>query len=121
MSQLWLDQNPISDKELQTIFHALKRNKTLKELSVYECGMTDAGVASLADALHTNNTLESLYIYGNGAITENGLTNLIEAVSRCSGLKVLYIPRHLGENEGRKIINEARRRNGQPGIEVWGY
>ena len=83
--------------------------------------MTDAGVASLADALHTNNTLESLYIYGNGAITENGLTNLIEAVSRCSGLKVLYIPRHLGENEGRKIINEARRRNGQPGIEVWGY
>ena len=48
-----------SDKELQTIFDALKQNKTLKGLSVASCGVTDTGVASLADALHTNNTLEN--------------------------------------------------------------
>ena len=59
--------------------------------------MTDTGVASLADALHTNNTLETLFINGNKAITENGLTYLVEAVSRHSGLKTLYIhPRSFG-------------------------
>ena len=57
VSKLWLYGNPIGDK-LQTIFDALKQNKTLKELRVSYCGMTDTGVASLADALHTNNTLE---------------------------------------------------------------
>jgi hypothetical protein len=78
--------------------------------------MTDTGVASLADALHTNNTLETLDISGNGAITENGLTCLVEAVSRHSWLKTLWIPYHLGEDKVRKTINEARRRNGLPDI-----
>ena len=49
--------NPIGDKGLQTIFDALKKNNTLKYLNVAECGMTDTGVASLADALHTNLSL----------------------------------------------------------------
>ena len=115
---LWLSNNPIGDKGLQTIFDALKQNKTLKELSVTNCDMTDTGVASLADALHTNNTLESLYINGNEAITENGLTCLVEAVSRHSGLKTLCIPYHQGMG---KTINEARRRNGLPDIDVYMY
>jgi hypothetical protein len=34
----------------------------MKMLSVYDCDMTDTGVDSLADALHTNNTLETLLI-----------------------------------------------------------
>ena len=129
VSELWLGGNPIGDKGLQTIFDALKQNKTLKELGVSDCGMTDTGVASLADALHTNNTLKTLFIYGNGsgAITENGLTCLVEAVSRHSGLKDLCIPRHLQLRvdkvhiKVRKTINEARRRNGLPAadIHVW--
>ena len=48
--------------------------------------MTDTGVASLASGLNTNNTLETLHIYGNDAITENGLTCLVEVLSRSSGL-----------------------------------
>ena len=92
LSRLWLVRNPFGDKGLQTIFDALKQNKTLKLLSIYDCGMTDTGVASLADALHTNNTLETLNIRDNEAVTENGLTCLVEAVSRHPGLKYLRIP-----------------------------
>ena len=65
-------------------------------------------MASLADALHTNNTLETLYIRGNEAITENGLTCLIEAVSSRSGLKTLWIPDHLGE-EGHQYSKKETR------------
>ena len=59
--------------------------------------MTDTGVASLADALHTNNTLERLYIQGNRAITEAGLRCLIEPISRHPGLKGLHVdPKTIG-------------------------
>ena len=119
VSKLFPGDNPIGDEGLQTIFDALKQNKTLKLLSVSNCGITDTGVASLADALHTNNILEVLHIDSNEAITENGLTCLVEAVSRHSGMKELYIPKHLGEDKLSKTINEARRRNGLPNTEVW--
>ena len=120
VSKLWLDDNPIGDKGLQTVFDALKQSKALKYLSVPNCGMTDTGVASLADALDVNKTLETLNIDGNRTITKNGLTHLIETLSRNSGLMIiyLYIPYHLGVDKIRKIINEARNRNGLPYIEV---
>ena len=118
MSDLLLYSNPIGDKGLQTIFDALEQNKSLRRLSVSDCGMTDTGVASLADALHTNNALEELYIHGNEAKTEDGLTCLVEAVSRHPGLERLYIPKHMGEDKVRKTINEARRRNGLPDVAI---
>ena len=135
VSTLLLYSNPIGDKGLQTIFDALKQNKTLKVLEVCDCGMTDTGMASLADALHTNNTLETLSIGGNDAITENGLTYLVEPLSRHSGIVELWIPYHLGGikpsvtvtlripyhlgvDKARKIINEARKRNGLPDIDM---
>ena len=135
VSTLSLFENPIGDKGLQTIFDALKQNKTLKVLKVYDCGMTDTGMASLADALHTNNTLETLYIGGNDAITENGLTYLVEPLSRHLGMGTLRIPYLLGRvklsamatlrilyylraDKARKIINEARKRNGLPDIDM---
>ena len=111
----------LGQKGLQIIFDALKQNKTLKFLDVSGCGMTDTGVASLADALHTNNTLQRLYIHRNGAITENGLTCLVEAVARHLRLKILRIPIHLEEDKVHKTINIARKRNGLPYIEMWDW
>ena len=96
-------------------------------LNVSKCGMTDTGVASLADALHTNNTLDTLFIRDNAAITENGLTCLVEAVSKHSGLKRLYIPFCIITSTSlfgvdiykvKKTINEARMRNGLPDIDM---
>ena len=115
VSKLRLSRNPIGDKGLQTIFKAVKQNKTLKVLSVHDCGMTDTGVASVADALQTNSTLEIVNFTSNAAVTENGLACLAEALSRHSGLVKLWLPSHL---KGKKIINETRKRNGLRVIEV---
>ena len=118
VSGLRLYGNPIGDKGLRTIFNSLKQNNTLKFLSVSRCGMTDAGVPSLAEAMNINTTLERLYINGNDAITDNGLTCLVEVLS--SWLVELWIPKYLKEDEVRKTINEARERNGLEAIQVWG-
>ena len=120
VSKLWLGDNPIGDLGLQSIFNILKVNKTLKWLSVARCSMTDTGVASLASALNTNNTLETLHIYGNDAITENGLTCLVEVLSRSSGLVTLLIPIRFGVDKVSKTINEARPRSGLATIRVEG-
>ena len=94
----------------------------VKYLDVSHCGMTDTGVASLADALHTNNTLETLDIDGNDALTENGLTCLVEVLSRNSGVVELWLPMHLRSSvdKVRKTVNEARKRSGLVAIKVWG-
>ena len=122
MSTLVISGNLIGDKGLQTIFDALKQNNSLKYLDVGRCGMTDTGVASLADALHTNNTLEMLYIHDNAAITNNGLTDLIEPLSRNSGLVKLVLPLYLmpSMDEVEKTINESRKRSGLAAIELQG-
>ena len=120
VSTLWLGDNPIGDLGLQSIFNILKVNKTLKVLRVGDCSMTDTGVASLASGLNTNNTLETLDICGNDEITENGLTCLVEVLSRSSGLVELLIPSRLGDDKVRKTINEARQRSGLAAIKVDG-
>ena len=120
VSTLRIDGNPIGDLGLQSIFNILKVNKTLKWLIVGRCSMTDTGVASLASALNTNNTLERLDINYNDAITENGLTCLVEVLSRSSGLVELWIPRRLEVDKMSKTINEARQRSGLAAIRVYG-
>ena len=120
VSTLLLDRNPLGASGLETLFNALKLNKTLKLLSVASCSMTDTGVASLASALSTNDTLETLVIVGNDAITENGLTCLVKVLSRSLGLVELGIPNQLGVDKVSKTINEARQRRGLATIEVWG-
>ena len=118
VSRLWLRYNPIGDKGLQTIFNSLKQNNTLRDLSVSDCGMTDAGVPSLAEAMNINTALETLYIHGNDAITNNGLTCLVEVLSRSSRLVELVIPKRLKVDEVRKTINKARERSGLEAINV---
>ena len=119
ISILFLDRDPIGDKGLKIIFEALKHNTTLKKFSVFRCGMGDAGVASLADALRTNKTLKKLFIHQNDAITEDGMTCFVEAVSRHTGLVELFIPFDSGSGVREKLRNaiiEARQRNGLPPI-----
>ena len=82
--------------------------------------MTDTGVASLTAAMDINTTLERLYIFGNRAITDNGLTCLVEVLSRSSRLRELAIPKHVKVDEIRQTINEARERRGLKAMRVIG-
>ena len=118
--ELNISGNPIGDKGLQTIFKSLKQNNTLKVLNVSHCGMTDAGVPSLAEAMNINTTLKRLVIDDNDAITGNGLTCLVEVLSRSSRLVELWIPRPLKVIEVSKTINDARKGSGLEAIKVDG-
>ena len=94
--------------------------KQVGNFDIADCGMTDTGIASLADALKSNNTLETLDIYGNNEITDKGLTCLTEVLSSSSALVQLWIPRHFAVNEVRKTINKTRQRSGLADIGVEG-
>ena len=122
VSMLWLHGNPIGDKGLQNIFNALKPNKTLKRLDISYCNMTDTGVDSLATALNVNYTLETIYIFGNDAMTNNGLARLVEVLSRnpLTRLVALWISSHFGVDQVEKTINEARQIRGLAAIKVYG-
>ena len=109
-----LHDNPIGDSGLSMLFDSLKHNSTLDFLDVAGCHMTDAGVASLADALNVNTALKTLHIEDNDEITENGLTCLVEVLSKKSGLECLILPRHLPVDGVTGTINDARERNGLP-------
>ena len=118
IENLEISGNPIGDKGLQAIFNCLKQNNSLKVLDISHCGMTDAGVSSLAEAMNINTALERLYMYGNDAITDNGLICLVKVLSRNSRLVRLRLPRHLKVNEVSKTINEARERRGLEVMEL---
>ena len=90
VSGLWLYDNPIGDKELQTIFNSLKQNNTLEILSVARCCMTDAGVPSLAEAMNINTTLERLFISGN-PIGDKGLQAIFNSLKQNNTLKDLNV------------------------------
>ena len=90
MSALWLSDNPIGDKGLQTIFDALKQNNTLKYLSVAKCGMTKTGVTSLADVMSTNKTLETVRI-GYNKLGDRGITLLSGVLKQNNALKCLTV------------------------------
>ena len=120
VNRLSLWDNPIGDKGLRIIFNSLKQNNSLVILNVGRSDMTNTGVASLAEAVKINTTLETLYIHGNDAITDNGLACLVEALSGRSRLVELVIPRRLKVDEVKKIINEARKRSGLKAIDIYG-
>ena len=111
-----LHNNPIGDNGLRMIFDSLKHNNTLDFLDVARCQLTDAGVASLADALNINSTLKTLYIEDNLAITESGIACLVEVISRRAGLETLILPRHLPVDKVIASINDERAKNGLTAI-----
>ena len=121
ISRLELGYNPIGDRGLQPIFDALKQNATLKYLTIHGCEMTDAGVASLAYGLYANDSLEELHLQSNSAVTDEEIPCLADALSRNSTLVKLEVPHHLGVMTARRLINEAKRRNGLPDIEINRY
>merc|ERR1711937_986506 len=64
LTQLWLDNNNITD--VQSIGEGLKTNNTLTELYLSYNNITDdSGIQSIIDVLKTNNTLKRLDLKNN--------------------------------------------------------
>ena len=115
---LSLQGNKITD--WRSIAAGLSKNNTLRELVLYDCGLTDKCVEDLSTGL--NDYIQHLNIVRNYSITEGGLNVLVRRLTTLSGMRQLAISSHLVSpiipvlNE----VNEERRRNGLPEIELEG-
>jgi NLR family CARD domain-containing protein 3 len=69
--------NIVSGVVAQAIARLIMQNKVLKILNLRDCSMGDSEVATLAQALHSNDTLEQLELSGN-----NVSDNLIKSISQ---------------------------------------
>ena len=106
--------------EWRSIAAGLSKNRTLRNLSLFNCSLTDECLEDLSTGL--NNYIQVLNIADNDLITENGLNVLVRRLTTLSGMRQLTIPSHLIScitpvlNE----VNEDRRRNGLPEIKLIG-
>ena len=114
----------MGDDGISHVAEALKQNHQLKELWIGDCGITDKGAASLASALTVNNSLKMLHMGGfKGALTEDGLSEIARSLHNKLMFVKLAIPFNFGSTTTDRLsqeVNEARKKNGLPPIEIEG-
>ena len=117
---LSLSRNHVTASACQYIATGLKDNTSIRELNLTACGITDRGVDSLSTGL--NDYIEEFYLGGNKGITVSGLKTLASHLITPAQLRLLLIPRHLQYfiNSVFGPVNEVRRRNRLPRIDVRG-
>ena len=116
--KLVVGHNSIGEDGLKSLIATGLSNKKLRKLYLYKCDLTDKSMEDLSAGL--NNYVERLNIVGNDSITENGLKILARRLTTLSGIRYMGIPKHLKSsiNSVFSEVNEERRRNGLPEIEV---
>ena len=116
--------NNLGDEGISHVAEAFKQNTQLRELWIGDCGMTDKGAASLASALKISNSLKMLHMGGlKGALTEDGLSTMIQSLGTNSGFMKLSISIEFGSAvvfRLRQKLNESRKNNGLPPIKIEG-
>ena len=118
LSCLRLSGNMITD--CHHIAAGLSNNKTLQTMVLFESGLTDKSVIDLSSGL--NNYIRELHLHANYLSTESGLRTFARHLTTLSGFRCLWIPGHLRStiNTVFSEVNEERRRNRLPKIEVKG-
>ena len=118
LHHLNLHGNKITD--CRSIAAGLSKNRTLRGLWMWDCGLTDKCVEDLSTGL--NNYIHDLNIAYNDSITEDGLNVLVRRLTTLSGMRQLTIPSHLVSSITPVLneVNEERRRNGLPKIKLEG-
>ena len=125
LEKLDIGTNIIGDEGISHMAEALKRNKQLKELWIARCAITNKGAASLASALTVNNSLKMIHIGSllKGGLTGDGLATITHSLATKSLFVKLAIPEDFGSTTAVHLgwkVNEARKRNGLPPIEIEG-
>ena len=125
LKKLDIGDNNLGDEGISHVAEALKRNKQLKELWIGGwCGMTGKGAACLASALTVNNSLKMLHMGGpKVALTGGGLSTIAHSLANNSVFVKLAIPCDFDSTTADHFslkVNEARKRNGLPPIEIEG-
>ena len=106
--------------DCRSIAAGLSKNRTLRELWMCRCGLTDKCVEDLSTGL--NNYIQDLNVAWNDSITEDGLNVLVRRLATLSGMRLLIISSHLVSSITPVLneVNEERRRNGLPEIKLEG-
>ena len=110
--------NILTGSSCHYIATGLKDNTSLRVLHLFNCGLTDLGVESLSTGL--NDYIEEMYLDCNNGISISGLKTLASHLGTPARLKLISIPSHLKSsiNSVFRPVNEVRRRNGLPKIDV---
>ena len=121
LEKLDISDNNLGNEGISHVAEALKQNKQLKELWIGDCRMTDKGAASLASALTINNSLKMLHIGGfKGTLTNDGVSTIAYLLANNSVFVKLAVPDIFRSTAAQlsQEVNEARKRNGLPPIEI---
>ncbi|XP_064390954.1 NACHT, LRR and PYD domains-containing protein 3-like [Halichondria panicea] len=120
LEYLNLSENTVTS--CRHIAAGLAVNKTLKKLNLGPCKLTDQSIEELSTGLI--NKIETLHIWSNASITEDGMKTLARHLTtHCSELTLLWIPVHLRSciKTVFRDANKERKRNRLPEIVVRGF
>jgi hypothetical protein len=140
LEKLDIGSNNLGDEGISHVAEAIKQNKQLKELWIGCDVMTDKRAASLASALTVNNSLKMLHMGGvKIKLTIDGVSSVAYSSANKSMFVKLAIPCYFGYSSTSLLswnvpdhsapttadclsreVNEARKRNGLPPIEIEG-
>ena len=81
LTELNLSKNNISDAGAVALAQALHHNSTLTELNLSKSNISDAGTEALAQVILHNSTLTQLNLSGNDGIGEEGICQLVQALT----------------------------------------
>ena len=104
LEELWMGFNNIGDDGITAIAGALGKSR-IRELSVYECGITVTGAKALATGLSVNQSIKELDI-GNNPITVEGARLILQStVNNRVCEEVTIDDDYKEDNEVQKMMN----------------
>jgi Ran GTPase-activating protein (RanGAP) involved in mRNA processing and transport len=92
LKSLILSENKLYDETIQALSLALRKNKTLRNLELCDCHVTDRGAAELARSMPKWGYLERLKLDGQQRLTPRGAKMIIKALAFNMHLQDLILP-----------------------------
>ena len=120
MQELNVRHNNISDTGIAHIATALRTNNTLKKISIGRETATDEGALSLAAALTANSSMEYLMLHWSSTHPDCTLKNIGECVSKSTLRKLHLIIEMNMPASGEAPVTEERAKEWLQCVEVGG-
>ena len=107
LEELYMTNTKLSSRSAVSLFTALKKNDTLKILSIRDNSITDDAIDTITAALKWNNCLVKLSLHGN-PLSNEAMLNIAQCLEVNNTLQSLGIPDcPQGVQENIKSIEEA--------------